>query len=328
MSKPFKSWLQPVPDFELKSSPPTPKSNFIPRPLSRAQWRELKIRRQEAEKKQSELLESQDIFKLCIESKLERAGAAEICAKSGAKWYDNFLRCGREDFYVMCAICGDGHQAHYTCSQKWCPRCNWRISMKRRELLGQMTKGIYGVKHAVLTQKNFDHLTRDKIMQSRKSLFNLRRKKIFGKVTGGCASLEFTNEGKGWHMHWHLLLQSEFIPARELAVAWGELVEQEFAIVKVMDVSDKSYLAELCKYVVEGSEMSKWPAEKILEFILALRGTRCFTVFGKFREMQKYARILLLEKEPSKEPCRCGCNEIVFGHDRQHCERVAAKKGY
>ena len=298
------------------------------RPLTKAQWIQIKRQRHAAEKKQLEGIESQDIFKSCIEGKLERAGAAAYCAEHDQHWFDNFQRCGHEKFYLMCGICGDGHEATYQCSNKWCPRCNWRIAMMRRELLEKMTRGMSMMRHVVLTQRNFEHLTREKIMQSRKNLFDLRRQKFFGKVSGGCASLEFTNENHGWHMHWHLLLQTKWIDAKELSIAWGKLVGQEFAIVKVMDVDDKSYLAEICKYVVEGSELAKWPGARILEFIIALRGTRCFTTFGKFRDIQKFARQLVSEEKPPLKFCSCGCNELIFGNDRRHCQRIATKKGY
>lgn len=323
-----RSWLQFDESFSLDNSPFTPRPKFKPKPLTRDQWRELKIQRRAAERKQLEGIESQDIFKLCIESKLEAAGAKDWCASHDEKWFDNFLRCGRETFYVLCGVCRDGHEAHYQCSLKWCPRCNWRISMKRRELLGQMTKGMYQVKHVVLTQKNFEQLTREKIQESRKHLFALRRQKIFGKITGGCASLEFTNEGNGWHMHWHLLVQTNWIDAHQLSIAWGQLVGQEFAIVKIKDVSEKSYLQELCKYVVEGSELSKWPKEKILQFVSALRGTRCFTTFGAFRHLQKCSREFLSEKPSIEANCKCKSGDWIFGNERSHCNRIADKMGY
>jgi len=328
MSRTSKSWLQFDETFALDSSQEMSVARFQPKPLTRIQWRELKVRRREAERKQLQGIESQDIFKLCIESKLEKAGAAAHCAETGEMWFANFLRCGRESFYMMCGICGDGHDAFYQCSQKWCPRCNWRISMKRRELLEHMTRGMSKVKHVVLTRKNVEVMTRAEILSDRKNLFALRRQKIFGKVTGGCASLEFTHEDAGWHPHWHLLVQSSFINPSELSIAWGKLVGQQFAIVKVMAVTEKSYLQEICKYVVEGSELSKWPAELILEFVIALRGTRCFTTFGKFQDIAKHSRLLIREERPKAEPCSCGCNEFVVGHDRQHCKRIATKKGY
>lgn len=223
---------------------------------------------------------------------------------------------------MMCQDCSRGHEASYQCSLKWCPRCNWRITSKRRGILEEMTRGMNNMKHVVLTQRNFDHLTREKIMQSRKALFDLRRRSIFGKVSGGCASMEFTNERKGWHMHWHLLLATPFIDAHRLAIEWGNLVEQEYAIVKVKAVGESDYLQELLKYVVEGSELAKWSPSQILEFVTALQGTRLFTTFGKFREIAKLARALAEEKREGKHRCECGCSQIIVGNDESHCQRI------
>lgn len=314
---------------ELTSDPLFPVKIRPPRRhLTPAEWRRRAKERSEAEKRQLEGIESQNIFKATVEAKLLRAGARQVCESRGGQWFANFLRCGVETFYIMCPICETGHEAFYQCSQKWCPRCNWRIAMNRRELLKVVTNGMTHVKHVVLTQRNFDHLTREKIVASRKALLDLRRQKIFGKVTGGCASLEFTNEEKGWHMHWHVLVQSSFIPASNLAIAWGKLVGQEYAIVKVKDVSEKSYLQELCKYVVDGSELARWKPERILEFVLALRGTRLFTTFGKFKAIAKFARAVVKANKVESVCESCGETDKIFGVDRNMAKRVAAKKGY
>lgn len=279
----------------------------------------------EAEKRQMEGIESQDIFKATVESKLIRSGAKELCEREGWTWFKNFLRCGVETNYVMCAECERGKEVAYQCSQKWCPRCNWRITMKRKSLMEKITTGAVGLKHVVLTQRNFDRLDREKIMQCRKNLFRLRKQKILGNVSGGCASLEFTNESRGWHMHWHLLLASPFVDAKELSVTWGKLVEQEFAIVKVKTVGDRDYLQELCKYVVSGSELAKWKPDQILEFVLALQKTRMFTTFGKFTELAKFARAMIATDKPASPACECGCTEKFFGHDEEMCRRMFNK---
>src|SRR6266702_3201955 len=281
---------------------------------------------QEARSKQLEGIESQKIFKLSVEAKLREAGAQAVCASRKEKWFPNFVKCGEEKFHMMCFDCSRSQEATYQCSQKWCPCCNWRIAMKKRQLLEKMTRGMEGVKHVVLTQRNFERLTREKILESRKNLFDLRRQKIFGKVSGGCASLEFTNEGNGWHMHWHLLIASDWIDASALSIAWGKLVGQEFAIVKVKDVTEKSYLQEICKYVVDGSELAKWSPEQILEFVVSLRGTRLFTTFEKFRELATWCRELVKMERAAKPACECGCNYKIIGEDEGHCQRIWDKE--
>ena len=194
--------------------------------------------------------------------------------------------------------------------------------MRRKLLLEKITAGIPQLKHVVLTQKNFPALTRDKIRESRKNLFALRRQKVFEKKASGCASCEITNEGNGWHLHWHVLLTQKWVDASALSIAWGKLVGQEFAIVKVKAVDGTEYLREICKYVVKGDQFAKWSPAQIVEFISAIKTTRLFSTFGKFREVAKYARaVLAAEKEPCSCP-DCGALDLVHGQDEAHCGRL------
>jgi hypothetical protein len=260
-------------------------------------------------------IKSDEIHKAVIEGKLKAAGCCST-------WFRNFQRCGVEEFYLMCVNCQKGNSAFYQCSQRICPRCNWRIANRRRELLLKITKGMFGVKHIVLTQRNFPTLDKAKIQSSRKALLKLRKQKIFGKVRGGCASLEFTNEKRGWHMHWHLLVDADFVPADQLALAWGKLVDQEFAIVKVMNVTDTSYVQEVCKYAAKGSELAKWPGTDVIDFVEAIRGTRMFTTWGNFSSCRKLAEQLCAVDRGGRKICECGCETKIFGQSEGQCWRA------
>jgi hypothetical protein len=284
-----------------------------------------KIRASQREKQQEKLFEAEKIFKASVHAKLIRAGAREFCATEGHKWFENFSKCEEEEYVQMCEACQRTRILKYRCSLKWCPCCNWRISLKRRELMERMTCGIYDVKHVVLTQRNFTTALLPKIRESRANLAKIRRQKFLGKVRGGCASLEFTNERKGWHLHWHMIMQAEFVPAGKLAIAWGKLVGQEYAIVNVKPVDEISYLQEICKYVVKGYELSSWTPAQILEFVLALKGTRCFGSFGKFRELQKYARALIECEKVEAEPCPCGNETYIHAKSESEARSIHAR---
>jgi hypothetical protein len=193
------------------------------------------------------------------------------------------------------------------------------VEARKREL-EFVTTCISQPKHVVLTQRNFEVLNRRTIVASRKNLLKLRRKKLMGGVRGGCASLEFTNESRGWHMHWHLLLDVDWIDAGELSKRWGQLVHHDRApaIVKLLDVRGKSYVQEVAKYLVKGSELARWQPEMILEFIRASRSTRAFTSFGTFNEYRReFRRARAANRVNSKPVCDCGCNRFEF-RDREH----------
>jgi replication protein len=280
------------------------------------------------EKEQEKLFDAEKIFKASVHAKLIIAGAREYCEAHQKKWFDNFSKCEEEKYVQVCEICRKVRELKYRCCLKWCPCCNWRVSLKRRELMERMTAGIYDVKHLVLTQRNFTEGLRAAIRQSRKNQSALRRRKFMGKISGGAASLEFTKEkigswkngvklAGGWHLHWHILIQASFLPMSKISAAWAEYVGQKFAICKYKDVDELSYLQEVCKYVVKGADISKWTPAEILEFVIALDGTRCFSTFGKFRELQKFAAALIECDRVSVVPCECGSDSFFFGKDRE-----------
>ncbi len=297
----------------------------FPKTATSAQIISRKIQASQREKEQSKLFDAEKLFKASVHAKLIEAGAREFCAENGHKWFENFSRCEEEEYVQLCEACMKTRLLKYRCSLKWCPCCNWRVSFKRRELMERMTCGIYDVKHVVLTQRNFTTGLLPKIRESRANLAKIRRQKFLGKVRGGCASLEFTNEKKGWHLHWHMIVQAEFVPAGKLAKAWGKLVGQEYAIVNVKPVDEISYLQEICKYVVKGSELASWTPKQILEFVIALKGTRCFGSFGKFREMQKYANALIACEKVDAEPCECGSTAYYFAKNEGEAHRLWTK---
>jgi hypothetical protein len=274
------------------------------------------------EREQEKLFEAETIHKLSIQAKLIHAGAREFCAEKNKKWMQNFEKCENEKYVQMCEACLRVRELKYRCSLKWCPCCNWRVSLKRRELMERMTQGIYDCKHVVLTQRNFTTPLLPKIRESRKNLAKIRRQKFMEKMTGGCASLEFTNEKKGWHLHWHLIVQAAFISSGLLAIEWGRLVGQEYAIVKIMPVDEVSYLQEICKYIVKGSELASWTPGQILEFVTAIDGTRCFSTFGKFRELQKFARALIECEKPDAPSCECGNCTFIHARDKSEANRI------
>ena len=98
----------------------------------------------------------------------------------------------------------------------------------------------------------------------------------------------------------------------KISITWGKLVGQNFAIVKIKDVREKEYLQEICKYVVEGSELAKWPAEHINEFVQAVRGLRMFNSFGSLRELAPEIRREINAAKKSPPPCDCGCGDFTY----------------
>lgn len=260
--------------------------------------------RQEREFQQRRLWRENDDFHETIRSKLDGL------LHSSQFW--NFSRCGDELLERQCRNCGQIEELKFRCNLKWCPRCQWRLTEKRIQVLRLWSQKIAQPKHLVLTQKNFSILTRSRIRSHTKALAKMRRTKSMEKVRGGCVSVEITNEQNGWHLHSHWLVDCRWLDMPAVSQAWGKLVGQEFAIVKVMDCRERSYLQEVTKYVCDGSEMAKWRPEHLLEFVTAIKGRRFFFAFGSLFHTQPEIRRALLAEKKTMEPCPCGCDRFLF----------------
>ena len=195
---------------------------------------------------------------------------------------------------------------------KFCPLCNWRIARERAKMLNLWSLTIQQPKHVVLTQRNFETLTREKIRGFQKAFAKLRRTALWKPVKGGCISIEITNENRGWHLHGHILADVRWLDAGQLAITWGNLVGQEFGIVKVKDARGKGYLGEITKYVVKGAQLASWEPEKIAQFIGAIKGIRFFAPFGSLFGMGAQIKKKLAAMKPEKPKCKCGCEDFKF----------------
>lgn len=267
------------------------------------------ILRQQRERQQRQLIADTDLHH------------EEICRKLAGLWestqYENLLRCGEEKIYMTCKCCGAVEEYSYRCNLKFCPRCQWRIAKTREEKIKVWAAHVKQPKHLVLTQKNFPALTRSTLKNHLGALQKFRRTELFKPVRGGCVSVEITNEGRGWHLHSHWLLDVPFLDVREAAIIWGKLVGQEFGIVHIRDVREKSFVQEVCKYLAKGNELSQWPPEQLLEFVTAIRGRRFFFCFGSLFKQGDAIRQQLKFMKPTKQPCDCGSRDFRFETEQQ-----------
>lgn len=223
-----------------------------------------------------------------------------------------FFECGQHGGILICRNCDDTRELETHCSLKWCPRCQHRVVKERSKILSAWSQLQPQLKFVTLTQLNTTTLTRKQIRQLGQNVSSLRREKVFENVNGGCLSIEVTNGSAGWHLHAHALVNARWIDAGQLAVAWGKLVGQSFAVVKVKDAREIDYAKEVSKYVCKPASLAKWPANEIGEFITAVSNVRMFRTFGTFfAARETIAKKLEARKEPSLI-CECGCDRFQF----------------
>jgi hypothetical protein len=154
-------------------------------------------------------------------------------------------------------------------------------------------------------------------------------RKLGSKTTkwrGGFWSIDATlNEG-GWHIHFHAIVDADFIDRDELERSWAKLRGQEMAVVRVFDVRGKNYVAEACKYVCDGVQLGNWPADKLVEFCDSLSNERCFDTFGALYKQRAEWTKAKEEIHADRDVCACGCRQFVY-FDENEWEWQQAKAG-
>jgi hypothetical protein len=249
--------------------------------------------------------------------------AAKLASVSDPDEWLSFQRCGREEIWRQCASCKSGEWLEWRCNLKWCPRCQWKLSEMRKEFLTKYSNRLHQPKHLVLTSKNFPLMTRKKLRENQIAMMKLRDRNCFANVKGGCVSVECTWAEKGslvngvrvaggFHLHSHWLIEARWIDLKEVEASWADLINQEMAVVRVYDAREKDYLQELCKYVVDGSELASWPAEIIRQFVTAAKGVRFFFPFGNAWGIRREINREIAVDKPEKPPCVCGCDRTSF----------------
>lgn len=133
---------------------------------------------------------------------------------------------------------------------------------------------------------------------------------------------------RGWHVHFHIIVDADFVDREKLEQEWSRLRGQSMSIVRVYDVRGKNYVAEACKYVCDGVQVGNWPAEKLAEFADALSDERCFDTFGLlYKRRAEWTKVKELIHE-DKNVCACGCRDFQhFSEDEwewQECKSGAA----
>lgn len=250
-----------------------------------------------------ELFSELELLAETVATKLDKVEMPDEAAK--------IRNCCQHVTVRTCKGCLDKRCLVNHCDVFYCPKCQSRIARRRKSTVQWWTKLVRQPKHVVLTIRNAERLTDYYIAACKDALRKLRRSKCARGWRGGCWSLEITNEGRGWHVHFHLLVDANWIDTNALATRWAALVHQDFAIVKVKDVRQSDYLREILKYVAKGSVIASWPAEQLSDFIHSLTGARTFGVFGTLHGAQADWRRAVESMNDANHKCPC-CGHTDF----------------
>ncbi len=255
----------------------------------------------------------QTIHKNTIAAKLREAGRPEIATK--------LEKCHTEYTVAQCSKCHTVKKFPNRCDNFYCPECQPRLSNERRKAVEWWTREIKQAKHVVLTVQNVPGITKSHVQEFRKWWTRLRRTKFARHWHGGFYSLEITNEGRGWHLHLHALINAHWIDEGGLSIAWNKATNGLGRIVKVKDARDGKYLKEVTKYAVKGNQLAAWTKEQICEFLDAFTGVRTFGVFGDlYAKRTEFAEWFKAVRD-SKPRCNCGSCDVRYFSESDFLEK-------
>jgi hypothetical protein len=222
------------------------------------------------------------------------------------------IKCHTEQTVKYCNGCRVPKIFYNRCEVFYCPCCAKRLANDRRKSVEWWTAQITQPKHVVVTTRNTEKISPQRVAHVKAAWAKLRRRAFAKNWRGGFYSLEVTNEGRGWHLHIHALIDATWIDSGRLAAEWASCVGQDFAIVKVMDARQGDYLRELCKYVVDGNSVVKWSPEDLVAYITAFKGQRTFGCFGRLYKLRKEHKTFLESVQADANVCECGCNSFRY----------------
>jgi len=249
---------------------------------------------------QADLIDRRIIHKSSLAAKLRECGAFDLA--------EPLEECHTQQGFAQCQGCLVVKPFWNRCDNFYCPVCVPRLTHERVQSILWWTKQVSQPKHVVLTIPNTEHITYQQIRQAKSALTKLRHRKIARFWRGGTWSLEITNSGNGWHLHFHLLIDADWIDLDALRAAWADCNSVPVTICWVGDARGEQRIAEATKYVVKGSKLAALPGHDIAECLYALLGHKTFGVFGSLYGKRTEWAKWIAANAIKQSTCSCGCN--------------------
>lgn len=257
--------------------------------------------------------------RLIIADRLFREGLYDEAAK--------LRHCG-EEIGLTCTACGTQKNTEKTCKRRWCPDCAETRGYVLAEKYGKIVEKLKWPLMLTLTLphgRGNDPV--EMLTQLRAGMKKLRRLKWWkGCVRGGIGAIEISAGNHGWHIHSHLLLDSQWLSVttakptvfmsrtarkscysssqREVAAQWALCVGEDTAHIWIKRASQDA-VREALKYAVKPGtlEKIKMPLRPLIE---GFKSRRLVSAWGTIRTA---ARAVKIEEdaEPSSFACQCGC---------------------
>ena len=236
--------------------------------------------------------------------------AFEISNKAAKTSIANFSKCGD---YV--SIKDNKINAAFFCRQRYCPICQWRLSLKVYHEITTIINALndkqdYQYILMTLTVQNMDRLA-EGITSVLKGFERLcKRRSVKKAFKGYLRTLEITRSEKGqWHPHIHCIWvvdstywDTAYIKQQDLIHIWQECVTTEYAPnVDIRMIKGDIYkaVAEVAKYAVKPFDLEQElnKAEILAELIQATYKRRLRAMGGVFKDKARELNITLEDDE-------------------------------
>lgn len=222
--------------------------------------------------------------------------------------------CHTDAHRATCNDCKKSKIFWNRCERRYCPLCARRLARERKEQISFWFSHLKNPKFLTLTVRNVEFLTSEYLKNLKKDFKRLRRSTLFKRVSGGFWSLEITNQGNGFHCHFHVLFDGPFLPQAMIEKKWSKVIGQEKSIVDIRDARRIDYLNEIVKYTAKPTQMINWPNSQLLNFLEISKNVKFFGVFGSLYGARGEWSDLVALQRLERQKCECGaCNwEITF----------------
>lgn len=257
------------------------------------------------------LLEAEWRFRTCSELRQTLLSVAEWAGAS-TKAVNRFRLCGSFASVWKSESTGKLKVRANHCHNRWCPRCRSYVQQRTRERIRKWlaTAEQSSLKFVTLTLKPSSRPLSDHLAHLLTSFRRLRKRhfwRALGAAGIGVAETTRGAEGRNWHLHLHLIIESPYCDARKLSAEW-RLASKGSYIVKVKPVRRDQPQEKLVEYLA--GYMAKEPpgvaatdAKLVGEWVRALTANHWVVAFGKRKAAQ--------EQTESVEPLDAGPWEYV-----------------
>lgn len=242
--------------------------------------------------------------------------------------YHALAKCGRADT-LFCSCCSETLAIKRWCMKKYCPDCAARRSRLLQAVYVPTVARVKWPLFVTFTIGGGDRWELESMLNAvRQGVVKIRRQRWWKEaVAGGVGSYELKWSERGWHVHWHAVLDcrwlavtiqpphpghSKLVLKRKLKAAQKEVADQWAMAVGYSPgiIYIRRAKPETAQYVVKYSVKPgdfQDPKMPVIELLNGLKGAKLVAPWGSLRKIRRIVkRDLEITRVENREGCKCG----------------------